>query len=103
MSQCCVGDRWFAVEIVAGLYTLEVTGETTSGKNALISYKFDLFERFGEYSQFTKLGRQASYVSKKGPIVSNAYEISARHNSVVWIRASDAKDTIDVDFKLRRF
>lgn len=94
--------RWFGVNIPAGLYALDVTGKS-SDSDARIAYTFDLFERFGEFGQANRLGQHSSYVSREGPIATNSYEVSARHNSVVWIRARDAADLIDVEFTLRPF
>ena len=92
--------RWFSVKIPAGLYMLEVTG-TTSDNSGTLSYAFDLFERFGEHSQFEKIGHHVNNVSQKGPVATNAYKITTKYDSAIWIRAKDANAIVDLEFKLR--
>ncbi len=94
--------RWFSVNVPAGLYSLDATG-TVPASGPLISYRFELFERFGEQDANTFLGGVSSATSVDGPVLSETFDITASDNAVIWVRADNTAATIDLDLTVRNF
>jgi len=84
--------RWFQMTLPAGVYNLDAS--TSSTETETLQFTFDLFERFGDVDNESRIGSD----SESGTSLSGTFQFEVLDNNDIWIRAHTTTGPRAVEF-----